>query len=558
MKILELRAENVKRLVAVEIHPGEDPIVEITGDNGAGKSSVLDCIRIALGGKEEQPPEIIRRGADNSDIELDLGDTSVDYTVKCRNTPSGRTLVVTSKDGARYPSPQALLDTFIGRLSFDPLAFIQLKPDKQQETVKKLVNVDTSAIEKEHEEAYAARTKITAEGKAMKARFDAMPVPGPDVPDEPVSVSALLDEQTRLQEIKSANDAQRATVLEAERQLASFDSALEEAKADCARLKALYEAAQSKCTKLADQRHEVVETIERRKAAVAELFDPDLTVIYKQSRNAEAINVAVAAKKARAELWKQLEAKREEAIKIDATVKALEAKKDEMIATAKFPINGMSFSKVGLTFNGLPLEQASKAEQLRVGMAMGLALNPKLRVVLIHDGSLLDSKSMKLVGELAAAAGAQVWIERVGSGKVGFEIVEGYVVSRDGVPVERPAQLTEANGVTTTISVPVADRPGLSLVPTPAKTPPAPAAPPPAAETKKVPTFKKRPIPELSGQELTAAIAEVTAAIDAAPLAPKSTGHRAKLEELKAEMNRRLEEGISGEPVESREPGWDG
>ena len=43
MKILELRAENIKKLVAVEIKP-DGNIVEITGKNGAGKTSVLDSI----------------------------------------------------------------------------------------------------------------------------------------------------------------------------------------------------------------------------------------------------------------------------------------------------------------------------------------------------------------------------------------------------------------------------------------------------------------------------------------------------------------------------------
>ena len=51
MQIVELRAENVKRLSAVTIRP-TGPVVEITGKNEAGKSSVLDSIWMALGGAE--------------------------------------------------------------------------------------------------------------------------------------------------------------------------------------------------------------------------------------------------------------------------------------------------------------------------------------------------------------------------------------------------------------------------------------------------------------------------------------------------------------------------
>jgi len=43
MKIISLVAENVKKLVAVEIKP-DGNLVEITGKNGQGKTSVLDSI----------------------------------------------------------------------------------------------------------------------------------------------------------------------------------------------------------------------------------------------------------------------------------------------------------------------------------------------------------------------------------------------------------------------------------------------------------------------------------------------------------------------------------
>ncbi len=54
MKIVQLQAENVKRLKAVEISP-EGHIVEITGRNGQGKSSVLDAIWWALAAPEPRP-----------------------------------------------------------------------------------------------------------------------------------------------------------------------------------------------------------------------------------------------------------------------------------------------------------------------------------------------------------------------------------------------------------------------------------------------------------------------------------------------------------------------
>ena len=67
-----------------------------------------------------------------------------------------------------------------------------------------------------------------------------------------------------------------------------------------------------------------------------------------------------------------------------------------------------------VTYNNVPFDQCSSSEQLRVSLAMGLALNPKLKVILIRDGSLLDGQrhapccldkdNLKMIAEMAAVA----------------------------------------------------------------------------------------------------------------------------------------------------------
>ena len=53
LQILKLEAENVKRLKAVAIRP-HGSVVKVGGKNGQGKSSTLDAIMYALGGKSLQ------------------------------------------------------------------------------------------------------------------------------------------------------------------------------------------------------------------------------------------------------------------------------------------------------------------------------------------------------------------------------------------------------------------------------------------------------------------------------------------------------------------------
>ena len=72
MRIIKLKAENIKRLKAAEITPTGD-LIQVTGRNGQGKSSLLDAIWWALGGTKNIQDQPIRTGQRKAKIELDLG-----------------------------------------------------------------------------------------------------------------------------------------------------------------------------------------------------------------------------------------------------------------------------------------------------------------------------------------------------------------------------------------------------------------------------------------------------------------------------------------------------
>jgi len=65
-----------------------------------------------------------------------------------------------------------------------------------------------------------------------------------------------------------------------------------------------------------------------------------------------------------------------------------------------------------------------------VSVAIGVALNPQLKVLLIRNGNMLDKASLASVAEQAEAAGMQVWVEMVAEDKDGMTVmmVDGEVV----------------------------------------------------------------------------------------------------------------------------------
>ncbi|GAH82597.1 unnamed protein product, partial [marine sediment metagenome] len=67
-------------------------------------------------------------------------------------------------------------------------------------------------------------------------------------------------------------------------------------------------------------------------------------------------------------------------------------------------------------------------EQLKVSISMAMAMNPKLRVIRITDGSLLDDDNMKVIEEMANKFDYQIWLERVAVDKFAdIVLVDGEV-----------------------------------------------------------------------------------------------------------------------------------
>jgi len=420
-KIVRLQSENVKRIRAVEIRPDGSTVV-VGGRNGQGKTSLLDTIEYVLAPKDHQCAEPVRRGEKKARgvIDLDNG-----LTVTRTMTPGGGgSLKVTAKDGAAYPSPQAMLDRLVGQLTFDPLAFMRLKPRDQADAVKRLVGVDFGAEDARRAKLYGERQDINREANGLGMDLERMPF-HEDAPDGEVDTAALRKELADSHRLMREYDAARAEASEGvqketklkgeimllEQRLASTRAALDRQKAGRATV-------EGKVVELGTQLTKVRKP-EEIDAAMAEAED----LSRKARANAE--------RKERAAL---LDAKRAEAERLTRAIGEVDAAKAARLSAAEFPVHGLSFGEQGLTLYGLPLEQASSAEQLRVSVGMGLALNPELKVLLVRDGSLLDSESLAMVANLAQTADAQVWIERVGEGE------ECSVIIEDGLAVERPAK----------------------------------------------------------------------------------------------------------------------
>ena len=434
VRIVELRAENVKRLRAISVRP-DGAMVEITGRNGQGKSSILDAICYALGGKGVQCEKPIRDGESEASVVVDLGDIIVERTWNA----SGNTyLSVRNHEGAKYGSPQAILDRLTGSLTFDPLAFTRMSAKEQVATLKGVAGLDFSDLDARRAGAYEDRTLANRELKSAEAELATIPLPVDGTPDAEVMITDLMDELRKAQATQAEIDRNKRDLEDVQsaltryREMAATELGNIRERIESLRLQ-LSQAAGELESKTDAVNHHVEEQTARielmRSTSTVHGTIPDIAEITARMQGVEATNQRVRAKLRYAATSKRVETLRAKSAGLTERIEELDQERKTALASAPLPVDGLAFEGETITLDGIPFAQLSSSEQLRVSVSMGISLNPRLKVMMVRDGSLLDSDGRKILAELAASSGYQIWLERATDGEaIGVVIEDGSVV----------------------------------------------------------------------------------------------------------------------------------
>jgi DNA repair exonuclease SbcCD ATPase subunit len=488
-RVISLRSENIKRLYAVEVTPDGKNVV-VGGKNGQGKSSLIDSIAMAIGGEKEVPTKPIRDGEKTARIVLKTADFIVErhFTEKgstltvCNADGTKRTSPQTVLDslykaGSFDPVAFLRLDaekqaetmrklvgldfaainaeaksTYDGRTLVNadlkvakmrlaalppPVAKAAALPDKTLEEADGAVRsfvparpdttaLDTKLAELREQFSTIEKEKAAAAEEAAKASLDSH-----------TSADRVLRSRSGLASAKEALEAAKKALATAEKSLEEAEEQLAASERDAAADRAAAASAAQKSNLLNTSIEEKKKTIvaeanallEKKNAVVAETNATNDKTLSTLLDYREAAEKAEKAAKANREYYDAEKAVNEFAEKSAALTQKLSdiaAEKRNMIASAKFPVDSLSFDPdTGIViYKGFPLDQASSAEQLRVSVAIACAQNPTLRIMLIREGAMLDQDSMNQLLELAKEHQIQAWIERVGEDDFTTVVIE--------------------------------------------------------------------------------------------------------------------------------------
>ncbi len=426
MRILSLQVDNILRAVAVYIRP-DGRVVELTGKNKQGKSSILEALWIAFGGEKSIPRVPIHDGAEAGSVIVEIGDDAgIKYKVtrklKLKEDGSYSTaLTVESADGAKFQRPQDILNGLVGAFSSDPLRLAELNDKDLFEEFKKFVpGVDFEAFEQAQAKDFAARTEINRRAKQLRARADGIVLPE-KVPAEPMDESALLQAMQDAGEHNAEIDRERARRADSARSIREQNNAAEQRRRQIADLEdqiADLRAQAANYQSTADQWQVEYDALPE----LAEYID--VSAIRAEIDAAKGVNQIVAQAKNRNGIIAEAESAEKESADLTSAMKAREEQKIAAVAAAKMPVEGITFGDKVVLLNGFPLSQASGAERLRVAVAIQAAMNPKLRFVRIKSADALDDESWVMLEKMAEEMDFQVFCETVQSTRPTAVVIE--------------------------------------------------------------------------------------------------------------------------------------
>jgi hypothetical protein len=119
----------------------------------------------------------------------------------------------------------------------------------------------------------------------------------------------------------------------------------------------------------------------------------------------------------------------EQVSNINKAMEDIQEEKRILLESADFPVDNMIIEGDKVYVGSVPFSNLNTAEKIKVATFVAIAQNPQLKMIIIRNGSMLDTKSMKIVEEVANSKGYQIIVEKVSEDaeQDSIHIVEGQI-----------------------------------------------------------------------------------------------------------------------------------
>lgn len=418
MKIVKIKIKEFKAIKDLEKEIKGANLL-IMGENGVGKSSLMQFIEIALGKNTNIPPQATGEGYVVADKDGN------EYTFHVKFKDGKPVLTVTTPDGLS-DSRKGTISGIVGAINFDINEFVEnSKSEKgrkeQVEVFKSLLPKDVKdeieKLEANVKYNYDLRTDINKALKATQGKVELHPMNKPGV---------YLDE---FKEVDIAKVYEQLNYAEAfNRKLTDVQSRMQ-GRAELItkmnnHIKDLEDQLKAVKFELEDNQKKQIEAAKYLEANPA----IDITGMQTKIQGANEANEQFKQAQELIQLFKDIEIYKEQSGTATANIESQRQAISDAIKDMSNPVPGLMFDDNGLLYNGTPVhpDSLSFSEIIELGVKMKIAENPELPLF-ISNGESIGIKRLNEIKEIAEKNNLQIIMEQVerGNEKLTLEIMEG-------------------------------------------------------------------------------------------------------------------------------------
>ncbi len=437
----------IKNLFGISEKQLDGRNVELVGENGTGKTSVIDAIRYALTNKSDRD-YIVRNGETEGEIIIET-DTGLMIDRKARTMQSDYKSV--KQNGNTVPSPEAFLKDIITPLQLQPMEFMRMGKKEQNATILDMIdfpwNMETirewfgeipadvnyeqnilavlNDIQAENGTYFQSRQDVNRDIRAKKSVVEdikrVLPVDYDGSQWEDANVGALY---TKIEKIRKSNEQ----IEKAKRMKAGHDGKIRSFEADrdialSALDREIAAKSNSLDTQLAALKEKIVSLEKEREGLAATKADREKVIRSEYKENVAKFESDIAAyeeyadretqpvdellkeaedtekMKSHINEWRRMLSLQEEIEQLLArsasyTEKIEKARNlpGEILEKASIPIEGLSVKDGIPLINGLPVSNLSEGEKLDLCIDVAIQNPAGLQIILIDGVEKLSTE----------------------------------------------------------------------------------------------------------------------------------------------------------------------
>lgn len=459
MKISKIVIKNLFGITEKEL---DGKSIEVTGNNGTGKSSIIDAISLALTNSSNRD-YIIRSGQTEGEILIET-DTGLSIDRKKRTTSNDYKSV--KENGKEVKSPESFLQQIFTPLQLDPVAFTQMTKQEQNRTILDLIefNWDLNWIKEKFGELppdvnyqqnilqvlndiqsdrgtyYKERQLLNSDllhgGKTVSDIAKTIPANYQADKWEQFQTAPKYTELEKIKELNSRIERAKVFKQNYDNQIRGFEADREiaisaEEKTNASeklsisktieRLKAELIAEQDKLktldSKLADKKalaesryNESVAKLDGDIKIADEYIDKqpvDVTTLQEEISTAEAMKLHLNEYRRMVAQQNRNEELKKQSDEYTRKIEIARSLPGEILKTATIPVDGLTVENGIPLINGLPISNLSEGEQLNLCVDVAISKPNALQIILIDGAEKLSTQNREILYNKCKEKGLQ-------------------------------------------------------------------------------------------------------------------------------------------------------